>query len=364
NLIDDFYFKAPSSSQPQERKAAQPAIQVESTILTGTLEVESNTAGDLYLDGNYVCSIAKSEIKTLRNVPAGSHELELRYDGKSQKQSVSVLRDQSSKYAFNISKVVSAPAIMVYVEGGTFQMGSNSASNEKPVHQVTLSSYYIGKYEVTQKEWQEVMGSNPSYWKGDNLPVEKVSWYDVLVYCNKRSLKEGLTPCYSISGNSEPSRWDSVPSARNSTWDAVTCNWSANGYRLPTEAEWEYAARGGNKSKGYRYSGSNDIKSVAWYWENSGKKTHSVGGKQANELGIYDMSGNVLEWCWDGYNESYYSKSESRDPRGSGSGKSRVQRGSSWSGNDYSCRVAYRASGRDPENGFSYDGFRVLRAIK
>ncbi|MDD2332130.1 MAG: SUMF1/EgtB/PvdO family nonheme iron enzyme, partial [Candidatus Cloacimonetes bacterium] len=252
-LSKQYFFARSEASQPQERKAAQPAIQVESTILTGTLEVESNTAGDLYLDGNHICSIGKSEIKTLRNVAVGSHELELRYDGKSQKQSVNVLRDQSSKYAFNVSQTVSAPPIMVYtvsapanmvyVEGGSFQMGSNDGgSDEKPVHLVTMSSFFIGKTEVTQKEWQEVMGSNPSYSKGDNLPVENISWYDALVYCNKRSIKEGLMPAYSIGGNTNPSNWSS---------GTISCDWNASGYRLPTEAEWEYAARGGNRSKGF-----------------------------------------------------------------------------------------------------------------
>jgi len=235
---------------------------------------------------------------------------------------------------------------LVYVEGGSFQMGSNDGgSDEKPVHQVTVSSFYIGKYEVTQKEWQEVMGSNPSNWKGDNLPVEQVSWYDAVDYCNKRSRKEGLTPCYSGSGSN------------------ITCNWSANGYRLPTEAEWEYAARGGNKSKGYKYSGSNDVGAVAWYDGNSGNKTHEVGTKAANELGIHDMSGNVWEWCWDWYNSGYYAKSPGSDPKGPGSGSSRVLRGGSWR---YLvvvlCRVAIRSS-FVPGIRSCDGGLRVLRAI-
>ncbi|MDD2332650.1 MAG: caspase family protein, partial [Candidatus Cloacimonetes bacterium] len=198
-LSDRYYFARSEASQPQEKKPTAPAIQVESIIPTGTLEVESNAAGELYLDGNHVCSIAKNEIKTLRNVPAGSHELELRYSGKSNNQFVSIQKEQTTRHNFAISTV---PANMIFVEGGTFQMGSNDGeSDEKPVHQVTVSSFYLGKYEVTQKEWQEVMGSNPSNWKGDNLPVEQVTWYDAIAYCNKRSLKEGLKPAYSIGGN-------------------------------------------------------------------------------------------------------------------------------------------------------------------
>ncbi|MDP3115426.1 MAG: bifunctional serine/threonine-protein kinase/formylglycine-generating enzyme family protein, partial [Candidatus Cloacimonadaceae bacterium] len=211
---------------------------------------------------------------------------------------------------------------MIFVQGDSFKMGSNDGESvEKPVHQVTVSSFYIGKYEVTQKEWTAVMGSNPSYWKGDNLPVERVSWYDAIDYCNKRSLKEGLKPCYSIGGNTKPSSWSS---------GTIACDWTANGYRLPTEAEWEYAARGGNKSKGYDYSGSNDINTVAWHYDNSGNKTRDVGTKSANELGIHDMSGNVWEWCWDWYDEEYYGKSPSSDPRGASSGDYRVLRGGSW----------------------------------
>ncbi len=272
------------------------------------------------------------------------------------------------QFTLNAAKL---PKDMILVEGGSFQMGSNDGeSDEKPVHQVTVSSFFIGKYEVTQKEWQEVMGSNPSYFKGDNFPVDEVSWYDALVYCNKRSVKEGLTPCYSISGSSDPNRWGSVPTSDNSTWNSVTCNWSANGYRLPTEAEWEYTARGGNKSKGYKYSGSNDPGSVAWYADNSGSKTHSVGGKQANELGIYDMSGNVWEWCWDWHDSSYYSKSESRDPRGSGSGSYRSLRGGSWDYYSNFCRVSYRNYGSPhyryyyyyPHYRNNFVGVRVLRA--
>lgn len=243
---------------------------------------------------------------------------------------------------------------MIFVEGGSFMMGSNDGeSNEKPVHQVKVSSFLIGKYEVTQKEWAEVMGSNPSNWKGDNLPVEQVSWYQAVDYCNKRSRKEGLQPCYSISGNTAPAYWSQ---------GKVDCDWSANGYRLPTEAEWEYAARGGNKSKGYKYSGSNDIGSVAWYGSNSGSKTQIVGTKQPNELGIHDMSGNVWEWCWDWYDSGYYGKSQSSDPIGAGSGSFRVLRGGSWFYYGSYCRVAFRCNNYSVS--YDYYGFRVSRAIK
>ncbi|MCB5234349.1 MAG: formylglycine-generating enzyme family protein [Candidatus Cloacimonetes bacterium] len=237
---------------------------------------------------------------------------------------------------------------MVLVEGGTFMMGSGTDKginfDGDIAHEVTLSSFLIAKYQVTQKEWQTVMGSNPSYFKGDNLPVENVSWYDAIEYCNKRSIKEGLTPCYSGSG------------------DNISCNWNANGYRLPTEAEWEYAARGGVKSNGYKYAGSNTLNDdFAWHLENSGEKTHPMGQKSPNELGVYDMSGNVDEWCWDWYDDSYYSKSPKKDPCGASSGEDRVMRGGSWRHYGYvPCLVAYRNS-RDPNDKYDYLGFRVVR---
>ena len=234
----------------------------------------------------------------------------------------------------------------IYVQGGSFMMGSNAGDNdEKPIHEVSVSSFYIGKYLVTQKEWQEVMGSNPSYFKGDMLPVEKISWYDAIEYCNKRSIKEGLQPCYSGSGAN------------------ISCDWTANGYRLPKEAEWEYAARGGKKSKGYKYSGSDDIKKVAWYDSNSGSKTHPVGEKQANELGIYDMSGNVWEWCWDWYSRDYYSESPSSNPRGPSSGDYRVLRGGAWRNDGLDCRVACRCY-CNPDLRYDDYGLRILRAIQ
>jgi len=235
---------------------------------------------------------------------------------------------------------------MIQVEGGTFMMGSNHQGglDEGPVHQVSVSSFLIGNYEVTQKEWRDVMGSNPSEFAGDDLPVEQVSWYDVVDYCNKRSLIEGLTPCYSGSG------------------DSISCKWNANGYRLPSEAEWEFAARGGTKSKGYTYSGANDLGSVGWYGSNTGETTHPVGSKSPNELGLFDMSGNVWEWCWDWYDDGYYAESRSLDPTGSASGLYRLIRGGSWtSGFDY-CRVASRYI-TDPGGRFDNYGFRVARAI-
>ena len=199
---------------------------------------------------------------------------------------------------------------MVRVEAGTFTMGATPEmkdpfDNEKPTHQVTLTNdYYIGKYEVTQALWQAVMGNNPSGFKGDNLPVEKVSWDDCQEFISKLNKMTGKK------------------------------------FRLPTEAEWEYAARGGKKSRGYQYSGSNNFSDVVWYIENSGSKTHAVGTKQGNELGIYDMSGNVWEWCQDWYGS--YNSTSQVNPTGANSGSYRVLRGDCWDDAAKYCRSSYR----------------------
>ena len=232
---------------------------------------------------------------------------------------------------------------MVFVPGGSFEMGTASGgeSNERPVHTVTLTGFYMGKYEVTQLQYEAVMGTNPSYFTGGNLPVERVTWYEAVAFCNALSEREGLTKAYTISGST------------------VTPNWSANGYRLPTEAEWEYAAKGGNGSPGnYTYSGSNTIDDVAWYSSNSGSSTHAVGTKAPNELGIYDMSGNVYEWCWDWYGS--YSSEAQTDPAGASSGSYRVYRGGSWFITAEYVRAAYRIDG-DPSFWYYIVGFRVVR---
>jgi formylglycine-generating enzyme required for sulfatase activity/TolB-like protein len=238
--------------------------------------------------------------------------------------------------------VGNVPANMVKVEGGTFQMGStNGDSDEKPVHTVTVKSFYMGKYEVTQKEWREVMGSNPSNFKGDTLPVENINWYEAVEYCNKLSLKEGLVPAYRGSG------------------DSIVCDSNATGYRLPTEADWEYAAKGGNKDYiSYEYAGGNSVDSVAWYNGNSGSKTHPVGTKQPNSLGLYDMSGNVWEWCWDWFGN--YSSGSQTSPLGASSGTYRVLRGGSWYYDAAYVRSAYR-SYNTPSYRYYYLGFRLVR---
>jgi formylglycine-generating enzyme required for sulfatase activity len=249
---------------------------------------------------------------------------------------------------------------LVLVKGGTFKSAQSTNYTGR-----TVPSFYIGKYEVTQKEWVEVMGSNPSQFKGDNLPVETVSWYDCIEYCNQRSSKEGLKPYYTIDKNhKDPNNLTTLDDIK---W-TVTTNAGASGYRLPTEAEWEYAAGGGRMSS-YTYSGGNDLNKVAWYWQNSGDtnltgfwtwprvqgnhdRTHAVGGKDPNESGIYDMSGNVREWCWDWYGEL---QDDGSPAQRSSSETGRVWRGGGWMGGDFCCesifRASFEASGKGPDQG-------------
>ncbi len=229
--------------------------------------------------------------------------------------------------AFSETAVGGQSFEMAFVAGGTFTMGcaaeqdSDCDDDERPAHSVTLSDYYIGKREVTQGLWKAVTGGNPSHFtRSDNLPVESVSWNEVNAFIDKLNRKTGRT------------------------------------YRLPTEAEWEYAARGGNKSGGYKYSGSNTLGSVAWHCYNSGNKTHEVGTKAPNELGIYDMSGNVWEWTGDWYGD--YGSDAQTNPIGPSTSSHRVPRGGGWYGDEGYCRVSSRY-GYYPDARFSFLGFRL-----
>jgi formylglycine-generating enzyme required for sulfatase activity len=258
---------------------------------------------------------------------------------------------------------------MVWVPGGSFQMGTASGgdNDERPVHTVTLGGFYMAKYPVTQDEYQTVMGSNPSFFNASpasgetqgKRPVEMVSWYDAIVFCNKLSMAEGLSPVYRISGSTNPADWGAVPTGYNATWDAAVIVSGASGYRLPTEAQWEYAAKGGNGSPGnYTYSGSDNVDDVAWYYSNSDNRTHEVGKKGANGLGLYDMSGNMWEWCWDWYGD--YSSGVQTDPTGAASGVVRVRRGGGWYNSAEDIHSTFRGNS-NPSGRVERIGFRLLR---
>ena len=357
-ICNDYYPKEGVIyfSQREEKQ-----IEVELDANFGYITIKSEPSGaDVYVDD------VKAGVTPylMKKITLGRHTVEIRkYGYETQADMVMIKVDEVNKQFENV-KLVEDKSVakqpvpttpvaqvtsfdnktftvngvsfeMVAVKGGTFTMGCTSEqggdcyNDEKPTHRVTVSDFMIGKFEVTQKLWKAVMGSNPSYFKGDNLPVENVSWNDAQEFIRKLNQQMGQN------------------------------------FRLPTEAEWEYAARGGNKSNGYKYSGSNSIDNVAVYEVNSYNKgnnhpdygTHAIGTKTPNELGIYDMSGNVYEWCQDWYGR--YSSSSQTNPTGPSTGSYRVLRGGSWSYYARFCRVSYRAY-HYPDIRSDNRGFRLV----
>ena len=321
------------------------------SAIQGNLSVNFKPFGsDVYVDG---VKVGQSP-RVFNGVLVGNHNVEIRKSGyTTSRQTVTISEGQTASISGSLTSTASTSSTnalssnssspsgntitfpvknginieMVKVEAGSFNMGATSEmenpyEDEKLVHRVTLTNnYYIGKYEVTQALWKIVMGSNPSNFKGDDLPVEVVSWNDCQDFISKLNAMTGKR------------------------------------FRLPTEAEWEYAARGGKKSRGYQYSGSNTLGDVAWYKGNSGSQTHIVGTKQPNELGIYDMTGNVWEWCQDWYGS--YSSSPQTNPTGAASGSGRVNRGGSWNNSARNCRSSCRFYDT-PASRFSNQGLRLV----
>jgi len=246
--------------------------------------------------------------------------------------------------------------MMALIPAGTFRMGNitnhpDGWDNEKPVQEVTITRpFLMSRTEVTQEQYEAVMGSNPSWFKGADRPVERVNWYEAVEFCNELSRQEGLDPCYSGIGTS------------------IVCDFTANGYRLPTEAEWEYACRAGTETDFYTGNMSHSgvspldpaLDRAGWYGGNSGSTTHPVGEKKPNAFGLYDMHGNVWEWCWDRWDNNYYASSPAEDPRGPASGSFRVLRGGGWFSIARSCRSAYR-SYNNPYFRNYYNGVRLVR---
>ena len=320
-------------SEKESRTLTFPALQQ----IVGSLNVNYRPLGsEVLVDGRRL----GTSPNIFRDIPVGSHRVEIRKEGYQPfTQSVTITENKQTDLTGSLTAITTASSgnagssvnsglsgqsretftvngvsfTMIRVDGGTFKMGATKAQDsdayddESPVHEVTLSTYMMGETEVTQALWQAVMGSNPSKFTGDpSRPVERVSWNDCQEFLKKLNALTGKA------------------------------------FRLPTEAEWEYAARGGSKSRKTKYSGGSDIGSVAWYTDNSGSKTHPVKGKVSNELGIYDMSGNVYEWCSDLY--GMYSSSSQTNPKGASSGSYRVLRGGGWYCSARRCRSTNRIS--------------------
>ncbi len=324
----------PNANQSSSQTNVATAISDEPTAYDVKFSCNVSEAS-IYIDGNNY-----GKPNGPRTLKTGSHQVKVVADGYEDYTTTIKVTSDNTSFDFKMTKALpTEPYVakvetftvkdvsfeMVYVEGGTFLMGTNEDypddySENKPAHLVTLSDFYIGKYEVTQELWQAVMGKNPSEFKNNSQkPVENVSWNDCQKFLKKLNKLTG----------------------RN--------------FRLPTEAEWEYAARGGNRSKDYKYAGSNDLDEVAWNGNNSGYMTHPVGQKSPNELGLYDMSGNVMEWCqdWDGT----YSSELQTNPQGPSSGSARITRGGWFEAISY-CSVSSRVCDY-PSNGFNFLGLRL-----
>jgi len=233
---------------------------------------------------------------------------------------------------------------MIQIPGGQFMMGTKGEADATP-HQAFVGPYYMDKFLVTQGQYQRIMGDNPSRWKGDKNPVEQVRWSDAVKFCNKRSELEGLQPCYDLK-----------------TWQ---CNFEANGYRLPTEAEWEFACRAGSATEYFFGDTPSKLGEYAWFEKNSGGRPHPVGQKRPNALGLYDICGNVWQWCNDFYAVDYYPQAPRENPRGPKTAQTKVVRGGAWRFSDDNCRAGYRYN-ENPGYAdvcFGYDiyGFRCVR---
>lgn len=325
---------------------------------TGSLELLCPISGEVYLGGNHLGSVNADKLKKFSRVEAGDFTLEIFGQIKCHHQEIRISNGVNTRVTVFENELIPYTGDMLFVMGGDYFRGTqflDRSEYERPRHEVQVPSFLMGDTEVTQKLWTEVMGFNPSVREGDKLPVTNVSWYDALEFCNALSLRDGLEPVYKINK-------ELVDANNSSDLDSlrytVSCNWRASGYRLPTEAEWEYAAKCGNSESVFQFSGSGKLEEVGWYAKNSLNQVHEVAAKESNAWGFFDLSGNVFEWCWDYW--GLYQKDKQVHPRGAVSGSYRIARGGSWMAETDACSNTHRG-------GFSADtrskelGFRLAR---
>jgi len=332
----------------EKKNVSSASVEVRRFQTLGSIEVSVASPGEFWMDSRMVRSLSPATNAIMEDISPGTHYLEFRYSNR-ETEKINAVVSPGKRF----SAIFSKEDIMVNVVGGSFQMGSPSFengrnSNEGPQHSVALSSFSIGKHEVSFDEYDEFCTTTgrkkpgDSGWGRGTRPIINVNWFDAVEYCNWYSRQKGLKQAYGIIGTD------------------VLCDFGANGYRLPTEAEWEYVAKGANQrgAQKVKYSGSDNLDTIAWYPGNSGDKTHPVGQKAPNALGIFDMSGNVWEWCWDWSNG--YSIGDQSEPTGAVSGSTRVIRGGSWSSVTANLRTAFRGSDSPDDMGNDL-GFRLAR---
>jgi formylglycine-generating enzyme len=333
-----------------ERNIPTPPTNVTISITSGTLKLSWTAVSGVtgyHVEGSNASSSGFTDISSTGSFSTSAS---------TRRWSTTV----SSPYHFYRVKSLGIPILpfdSAVVQGGTF---NNGAGN------ITISTFYMDKYETAQGDYQAIMGNNPAMYFGVGVayPVYYVSWFDAIKYCNLRSMGEDLTPCYSyLTYGTDINTWPTNWYYDSNNHTNISCNWSANGYRLPTEMEWKFAARGGNLTHGYSYSGSNTLGEVAWYLTNSSNSSHIFGTKAANELGIFDLTGNVNEWVWDIWAGSY-PYGDSTDPHGPATGTSRTTCGGSYASNSGMCMITYHIlSGITADTSYSPSlGIRVCRA--